>query len=442
MSEQFTVLFYDALTGTALDTIPTGKLSFGSQINQPKSLSGQFNSTDPAMRQLDIWGATKPARTIVCVDYNGTLVWGGITIGPRQFTLSQKEQVALQANELWSYFTRRQLPTDYGAPPYSGIYPVGGGVPMPIWNARNTGGSPPNAWDPVLMAAQVISDAMRYANVENGGSTISYGTLLGGIPIFANGFQIYNASAPVGPNSTGLTNYAASANATPSANFINWTTPWTGLQTVDSVVTQLANLGVGTGYDFAIDLAYSAGPGSFPTAVLNVNTPTRGRDYTTTNLVVDTANCYDYTVTEDGSQAAWQIYERGGSGAITVAINVFSQQAGYPLLESVQDHSFITSGNITQVLTAIGTSDLYMYSFPPVTFEVKLDPTDPACPLGAFVTGDQVWLTVQPDERFPNGLQGAWRIVGFQVDAPDFGAATMTLTLAQPPVVTAVGPAV
>ena len=422
MADEFTVLSYDALTGQQLDTIPVGALSFSSQLNQPKSLSGTFNSTDPDIRKLDIWGSTKPARTVICVDYRSALVWGGLTVAPRTFTLSQKEKVPLQANELWSYFTRRVLATDYSSPPYSGIDPPPG--TMPIWNAASVG-SPANLWDPMLMAGQIVSDAMNYSNT--GG--INYGTLLGGIPILYNGYS-------------SVSSYLASGSQTSSANYVNFTAPFTSLQTVDSIVTEIVNLGLGVGPDFGIDIAYSSVPGSPPAAALNFSTPTRGRPYSETNLVIDTANVYDYTVTEDGNQAAWQVYERGGAGAINVGINTNAQEAGYPLLEQVNDHSFITSGTVQNILTQISISDLFICSYPPVSFSIVMKVNDPGCPFGSYITGDHVWLTVQPDERFPAGLQGEWRIIGWTVNAPDAGAAKVTLTLNVPPAVTATGPSV
>ncbi len=424
MASECTTYFYDALTGEALTPIPTATLRFSSGLDQAKQLSGTINPTDPNVAALDVWGATRPARTVVAVDYNGTLVWGGIVLAPRAFTLSQKEVFPLQANELWAYFTRRVQATDYSSPPYSGINPPPG--TMPIWDATNTGTS--GVYDPVLIAWQVIYDAMYYTNSENAANPITYGSLLGGIPILANGQSTAAA-------------YLASPGATPTSNYINITYPYSSLQTVDSIVSQIATLGVDVGFDYGIDIAYSAGPGSQPVAVLNLSAPVRGRPFSQTNLVVDTGNCYDYTVTESGDEAAWQLYERGGSGAIDVSINVNPQEQGYPLLESVIDRSFIVSGNITAILSEVGYSDLYVYSYPPVTFSVVLDPSDPACQLGNFQNGDNVWLRVEPDERFPNGLQSEWRITSWAMDVPDAGAPKMTLTLSQPPFLPT-GPAV
>lgn len=418
----YTVLFYDALTGEFLESLPVGNLSFGSQLNEAKSLSGVINPTDPAMAQLDVWGATRPGRTVVCVDYRGAIVWSGITLAPRTFTLSQKEQAPLQANELWSYWTRRVQATDYGSPPYSGI--TGTGSTMYYWDATNTGVS--GVYDPVLIAWQLLYDASNYSNAEFGGQTITYGSLLGGLPILANG-----QSTPA--------DYLALPTATPSSNYINITFPFQTLQTVDAMISQIADLGLDVGFDFGIDVGYSGSPGSPLAGAVNLSTPTRGRTAAATNLIIDSANCFDYTVTEAGDQAAWQLYERGGSGAIDVEINVNPQEQGYPLLESVIDHSYIVSGNITQILGQVGFADLYVYSYPPATFQITLDPAEPSCPLGSFVMGDEVTLIIQPDERFPNGLQGIWRITGNQVTVPNAGQSKMQLTLSPPPA-TPLGP--
>lgn len=416
MASQYTVLFYDALTGEFLESLPVAGLSFGSQLNEAKQLSGSINPQDPGMQQLDVWGATRPGRTVVAVDFEGSIVWTGLMVTPRTFTLSKMSQFPLQANELWSYWTRRVQATDYSSPPYSGI--TGTSTNMYYWDATNTGVS--GVYDPVLIAWQLLYDASNYTNAELGGTPITYGSLLGGLPILANG-----QSNPA--------DYLALSTATPSANYINITYPFASLQTVDSMISQISDLGLGVGFDFGIDVGYSSGPGSVLSGAINLSTPTRGRPYTDTNLVLDSANFFDYTVTEAGDQAAWQLYERGGSGAIGVEINVNPQLQGYPLLESVIDHSYIVSGDITQILSKVGLADLYVYSYPPTTFQITCDPSDPACPLGSFVMGDEVFLTIQPDVRFPNGLQGLWRITGNQVTVPDQGQATQAITLSPPP---------
>ena len=70
-SSVFTVYFYDALTGYPLSPLPVQQLKFSSTLNQPKQLSGMVNPTDPRMVGLDVWGATRPGRTVVAMTRTG-----------------------------------------------------------------------------------------------------------------------------------------------------------------------------------------------------------------------------------------------------------------------------------------------------------------------------------------------------------------------------------
>lgn len=422
---------YDLLTGSLLGTLPFRGVKFSSTLNGGGRFEGGLELTDPRLNNANPLGQTTPNKTVVVVDLDGAIVWSGIILTRRwqvdQSTSTTTRRFAVQAVDCFSYFAARVQATDYSAPPYSGIY-VNPTV-MPIWDAASSG----STWDPMLIAGQVVSDALSYSQA----AAIPHGNPLGGINI------LYNFSS--------VANYLASGTATPAASYINTTYPFTTLQTVDSIVTSLSGLGLGVGFDFAIDMAYSGAPGSPPRATLNLSYPRRGRAASATQLVVDLTKARSYEFPEDGTQTANQVYETGGSGAINVTQNIFPQNAGYALFERVFSRGGVTSANIANLLAQFAYTDLYQTSYAPVVPRVTLDLFTDNPKFGSFITGDQVMLTLPTtdqtdglvyDPRFPSGLNQEWRITDWEATVADEGDSTLALTLNQPPVLSPIAPAI
>lgn len=416
----FTYYCYDLLSGALIGQSPMRAVTFGQQLNQPGTMTATLDLMDPRVQSTNPLGCTKPNRTLVVIDYQGAILWAGIVITRNWKRSAEANTVAaleIQCAEVWAWFQQRIQATDYSAPPSSGI--TGS---MTYWTAT--------PWDPTLIAAQILSDAVAYTD----GATNS------NVQLLNNGWVIrVNGAAP-----------NAASPVVPALDYVAVNYPFTSMQSVDTIVTQLSQLGLGVGFDFAIDLAYSGGPGTTPVPTINLSYPRRGRLFSQNNLVLDLGTARSYSFPEDGSQTANQVYELGGSGAIVVSANANPLAQGFPLWERVFSRAQAQSANIVQILTQMGLGDLAISSYAPVAPSVTIGMFDTNLPLGSFVIGDDVQVVMQSndpdgnvfDPRFPAGLSQEWRIIAWQANLPDQGDATVTLTLNQPPFLTALAPAI
>ena len=424
-TQPLTYLLYDLRTGKYLGRLPLAGVTFGSQLLIPGTASGALDIASPAVQALGPLQITAPARTVLAIDYLGALIWGGI-IWPRSYKFdSTSRQLQITATELWSYLQQRDQATDYSSPPYSGL--TGLASKMAIWDATLTDAI--SVYDPLLIAWQIISDALQQ---------VLYGNILGGLGIAANGY-------------TSAAAYLASGTNTPPANYLSVNYPLSSIQQAHMIVNQLASNGIGTGFDYAIDIAYSAGPGSPPVGTVNLSYPRRGRTYAANNLVLNSGQAISYEPPEDGTQAANTIYEQGASGSLVASQNINALEAGYPVLEANKSRSNITSANILNVLTALGISDLAQYTFPLVTPSVTMDLFNSSVPLGQFIVGDDVrWIIPATDgagsvfdPRFPSGLDtAAFRIVGYQATVADAGQSKIVFSLAPAPILVSTAPSI
>jgi hypothetical protein len=420
-----TYVCFDLVTGAYLGRLPLAGVSFGSQLLQPGSLTGTIDLGDPAIQNLGPLGITMPARTLLCVDYLGALVWGGI-VWTRDYKFdSVTRKMTVTATEIWSYFSSREQATDYSAPPFSGI--TGPSTEMAIWDASSAFSDANNVWDPMLIAWQILSDAM---------TQVPFGNLLAGMGIAANSF-----TTPSG--------YLASGTQTPTGDYLSINYPYSSLQQVSSMISQLAGNGLGVGFDYAVDVAYSGGSGSFPVATVNLSYPRRGRTYANNGLVLNCGQAISYDIPEDGTQAGNTIYEQGSSGSLNVSQNIQPLNGGYPIIEQIKSRANITSANMLAILAFQGASDLAVLSYPIATPTVTTDLFAGPIPLGQFVVGDDCrWLIPAMtglgsvfDPRFPGGLDEEWRIIGWNATVSDSGQSTLVFTLSLPPSLSVGGPA-
>lgn len=418
MSNEFTYYAYDLLTGNSLGSLPLRGVQFTSILNGSGQLQGTVDLTDPRVQLTNPLGLTIPNRTLIAVDYLGSLVWAGIVL-PRKRAMvtntgEQQFRLSIQCSEIWAYFASRVQATDYSAPPSSGL------GAMSLWTAT--------PWDANLIACQIIHDALG----------VTSGNLLGGMGLLLNG-ATPSGSSPV----------------VPSGDYVAINYPYTTEQTIDTIVSQLAQLGLGVGFDYGVDTAYSAGPGSPPVATINLSYPRRGRTFVENNLYLDATTARAYEFPEDGTQTANQVYEIGGSSAIVVSANENPLGQGYPLWERVFSRAQAQSQNIIDLLRQIGESDLALYSYPPTVPTWTMSVNDPNVPLGSFTVGDDVECNIPQygdhvdaagnrlpfDPGFPAGMQQEWRITQWTCQVADEGDSTVQLTLNQPPFTQALGPA-
>lgn len=416
----FSYYAFDFLTGVFLGQVPLRGVTFGKQLNSPGTLKGTLDLSDPRVQATFPLALTIPNRSFIIADYLGVPMWGGVVLPREPKTESSGSGTTgtldITCSETWAYFQRRVQATDYSSPPFSGI---SGESPMGLWTAT--------PFDASLIACQVIEDVLGYAD----GVTIPHGNPLGGMTVRLNG------AAP----------------SVPVASEEHWVAvsyPYPSMQMADSIVSLLAQLGLGVGFDYAVDLAYSAGSPSPPAATINLSYPRRGRTVEQSSLLIDVTTARSYSFPEQGGETANRVYELGGSGAISVSENTFAQEQGYAIWERIMSRASIQSQNIMSILQQTGLSDLALYSYPPVTPSVTLGINDPNLPLGSFIEGDDIEVLIPVlndqgtifDSRFPAGLDQEFRITGYDITVADDGDATMKLALAAPPFTQAIAPSI
>ncbi len=198
------------------------------------------------------------------------------------------------------------------------------------------------------------------------------------------------------------------------------------------MIGMMVNSGYLTGFDIAIDWRWSGLQGSTPIPTLSLNYPRRGRVAGSTGLVVD-ASTGPYAWPEDGSQQANQINGMAsGAGSYTVQAGPEPSvlDAGYPLLEAVASFSQVNSQS---ALNAAANGEQAVKEWPVVVPTFDLPMFGDILSIGDFLLGDDSRLIIDPDERFPDGLDTFMRIVALDANPADQGQSRMTLTLAAPP---------
>ena len=104
-------LFADLITNDILAEMPLTNVSFTQALNTPGSFSGTILGSDVRELGYDIAGSTEPARTVIYVDRDGVLIWGGI-IWLRTWD-SDTQHYSFSAREFGSYFERRRITGDF-----------------------------------------------------------------------------------------------------------------------------------------------------------------------------------------------------------------------------------------------------------------------------------------------------------------------------------------
>lgn len=421
----FSYYSFDFLTGTFQGQVPLRTPSFTKQLNAAGTLKGTLDLNDPRVQATFPLQSTIPNKSFIVADYGGAPVWGGIVLPREPKTESSSSSTTgileVTCSETWAYFQHRVQATDYSSPPYSGIAGTTGepseSEMMALWTQT--------PYDASLIACQVIKDVLEYAD----GLSIPHGNPLGGMALLLNGAT---PSLPV---------------ASPT-DWVAVSYPYPSMQLVDSIVSLLAGLGLGVGFDYAIDIAYSAGSPSPPLATVNLSYPRRGRTVEQNGLCVDVTTARTYSFPEQGGETANRVYEVGGSGAISVSENTYAQEQGYAIWERIMSRASIESQNITEILEQTGLSDLALNSYAPVTPSITLGVNDPNLPLGSFIEGDDVRVIIPDlnergevfDPRFVGGLDEEYRITSWTCEPADQGDAIVKLSLAAPPFVEALAP--
>lgn len=377
---EITYYSFDLVTLDQIGTLPFAGVSWTRQLNGAGQFGGKLNLADPDVQAKPWATATRESRTLLVVDVDGAIEWGGI-LWDRPYD-SPTRTLSITANEAWSYFARRAQARDYTSPPATGPGHT-------YWST-----TPAAAHN---IAAALVADAIA-------------------VP----------ASALATMTIERATDGTAAA--------ITESYPLSQKQTVTSMVTQLAGLGLGTGFDFTIEWAWEGEQGSTPVPTLVLSFPRAGRTAGETGIVIDAgqAGAKGYTWSPAGSQQANQVHGMAsGSGSLsTVVADPTVTGDGWPLLEKVVSFMAI---NDQSTLTAASKGELAAAEWPVVTPTVTLTMFDGSLVLGDFSLGDTGRLLIPPDERFATGVDDYLRITAWTCTPGDKGEELMTLTLQSAP---------
>jgi hypothetical protein len=381
MANPFSYPAYDLTTGNPLDPLPYKGVSFGRQVNNAGPWAGLLPITDRGVNKLDWRDASRTGRTLLCVDLLGTLVWSGI-LWTRKYRKTMK-MLQVGATETGSYFRSR-----IQAESYDTTFEAGE--------------------NPLLIVKRIMEDALTVSN-------------------FGGGLAL-----TVVVHETGV------------APHISAQYPGSSLQTIESIVSTLSQMGYGAGFDFSFDAQYKTGT-TEPELVLNLWFPRQGRLYSETGIVLLDKDTLDWEYPEDSTQQATEISETGsGTGGVTPATASVALP-GYPLLQRANSRTQVIS---EETLAEIAVGDLGVYSRPIVTPWIELAVPGPLNP-GEFTLGDDLLWRIDPvsgggentNPRFPEGMSFEFRIDGYTVTPADQGISTLHLDLAIPPISTIPPPA-
>lgn len=98
-------IFCDLRTNAVLAELPLEGVSYSHVLNGAGSWSGSLHLGDPRITALEPIAATVPGRTVMYIDRDGTLLYGGIVWGRRW----NGDKLELSGSQLWSYFSHRVM---------------------------------------------------------------------------------------------------------------------------------------------------------------------------------------------------------------------------------------------------------------------------------------------------------------------------------------------
>ncbi len=128
-----TYLFASFKTGEILAELPLTQVTFTKTLNGAGQFEGKLSIDDPRIQATNWRDATSPANSVVWVDIDGALVWGGIIWSRRYDSTDKTYQIT--GNEFWSYFDHRSQAADYS---YTWMQPE----------------------DPMVIAQRLVTDAL------------------------------------------------------------------------------------------------------------------------------------------------------------------------------------------------------------------------------------------------------------------------------------------
>lgn len=384
MRHTYTYLFCDLRTDTVLAELPLADVRYSYVLNGIGQLSGTIPYTRETL-PLDPETASTPGRTVVYVDRDGVLVWGGI-VWTRENTTGGK---AIQASELLSYYQHRYvkktLSTDTSLLTNSAYVDLGG---QRLYSDQKF----------------IVWSLLRYAQDQPGGSI--------GVDI-----------NPLAGTAHGVTR---------TVTYFGYERP-----EIYKAISDLA--AADSGFDFGIEVGWSqAANNQPPTRFRRARTwyPRRGRPVSQSGLTFTKGGGYgssilSYNWPEDGTSLVTEMSGLGaGTGEARIVRTAAAQDlidAGWPLLEGVATYDGVVDEAQVQGMTNADLAARSQATTQP-WFEVAAD-VDPE--FGSYEVGDEALFVIDPEPLSPSGRQGVLRITGIEITAAN-GPERVRLTCVEP----------
>lgn len=374
-----TYLFTD-LNGKLNAEMPCTSVSWTQMLNNAGTWQGTLNVEDPVVAANDWVKFTDPNLTMVWVDVNGVLVWGGV-IDQQNYTMSQ-QTVQIHATDPIGYLADRIQAADYSTQWAT--------VPFAAAN----------------IAYQMITDALSAAN-----------------------------SLPVDVGLYG---------STPNNYWVTFAAPKSQQQSIGSLISQMQSLGYMVGFDLACDYQYVDGvPLCTISLAYPRRGRVAGTTGLLLDLADALEVVWPKDGTQQAMKVVEMATSTGGvsqSGVWEAAMSV----DGYPLLEKMVSHASFSGVSEPQpVLDAYVADDLALSAYPVITPVVTIDTlSDPV--IGSYRLGDDFRVISAPRSgplppacpRFPNGLDVYLRLIQTSTTIKEEGVSTTAFTLAMPPTTT------
>lgn len=370
---------FDLMTLEERDPLPLTKVRFGAEQNSNGGFSASLPIATPQVQKIDFRSSTLTGRTLLVAEYEQQPVWGGI-VWTRKYKKTE-QALTIGATTLGSYFNSRLQAADYTT----------------TWSA---GASATAIIKKVVEDANTVSHALK-VNV-----TLHKFVAGEGSPVKVS----YPLQTP---------------------------------QTVTSLLTLLADMGLGTGFDWSFDVTYA--PGTFePELTFNIWYPLQGLSASETDVILLGSDCVDFEWPEDSTNQAWIITETGNNGLKGTADYTVPGETGYPLLEALKSRT-----NVSELvaLAEATLGDLSAYAWPVTVpaFELPLFHIEEGKKPGwlsfnSLGMGDEFTFSIDPaqgggrnvDPRFPEGIESVERLGAYSATISDTGLSTLTY-VAQPP---------
>lgn len=149
MASPFTYPAWDLTSASALDPLPYKRTTFGRQVNNAGPWAGALPLTDEHVQKLAWEVGSRTGKTLLAVDLNGTLIWGGIIL-TRKYKKSEKN-LLVGATEIGAYFRQRLQAADYTS----------------TWAI---------ATSPLVIVKKIMEDALALGSIGGGINIVTHST--------------------------------------------------------------------------------------------------------------------------------------------------------------------------------------------------------------------------------------------------------------------------